>query len=572
VAVVAEERTLTYRELDEEASALALRLRRLGVGAEVRVGIALERSARAVIAVLGVLKAGGAFVPLDPAYPTQRLRLMLEDADPPVLLSETRLAGRFAEGRDVVMLDAQGEFGPGAGSWAGPARAAQPSSLAYVMYTSGSTGKPKGVMVEQRSLRNQLAWRQAAFPLTADDAVLQATSLSFDPSIWEILGPLTCGARVVVLSAASHDGPRVRQALRENGVTTMQAVPSLLRALLEQEAFAGCATLKRIFCGGETLEPALQERCRSAVSAELVVLYGCTETAIDATCHRCGRDPAPGVIGRPIANTRVYILDESMRPVPVGVPGLLYVAGAGLARGYLNDPGLTAERFVADPFGAGEAQRAYCTGDLARWLPGGQLEFLGRADRQVKLRGFRIEPAEIEAALRSHPAVQDAAAGVRHDRAGNARLIAWVVPRSGAAEDDAALKAFLAEKLPDHMLPSHCVRLDALPLTPSGKVDPTGLPEPPATERSYVAPRTPLEQRLVGLWEELLGLPGVGITDNFFDLGGHSLLAVRLAARMSPVLGREIRCRELFARPTIEALLGPARQPVSQAPRVPVGA
>jgi amino acid adenylation domain-containing protein len=573
LAVIAEDRTLTYRQLDEEAGALALRLRDLGVGPEARVGVVLERSARAVVAVLGVLKAGGAFVPLDPACPTQRLQLMLEDTKPLALLSETCFARRLDDSRNLVMLDALDELRPSAGKRPVAEAAVEPTNLAYVMYTSGSTGKPKGVMVEHRSLCNQLAWRQAVFPLTPADAVLHATPLSFDPSVWEILGPLTCGARVIVLPCGAHDGPRVRRAILEHGVTTMQAVPSILRALLDQEAFAGCGgRLKRVFCGGEVLDSSLQERLRGAVSAELVVLYGCTETAIDATYHRCGREPMPGIIGRPIANTRAYVLDESMRPVPIGVPGLLYVAGAGVARGYLGDAELTRESFVADPHVDDEAERAYCTGDLARWLPGGQLEFLGRADRQLKLRGLRIEPAEIEAALRSHPAVQDAAVGVRHDRAANARLVAWLVSRSGAAADEAALRAFLAEKLPDYMLPSHYVPMDALPSTPSGKLDAARLPDPPACDRPYVAPRTPLEGQLARLWEELLGLPQVGVTDGFFDLGGHSLLAVRLASRMSRVLGRQILCQDLFAKPTIEALVGAHTQAAPHAPRVPLDA
>jgi acyl-coenzyme A synthetase/AMP-(fatty) acid ligase len=410
-------------------------------------------------------------------------------------------------------------------------------------------------MVEHRNICNQIFWRQSAFPLTRDDAVLQSTSLSFDPSVWELFGPLTCGARVVVLPGGAHDGAALRRAIQENGVTTMQAVPSVLRALLEQQAFAGCGTLRRIFCGGEKLDAALQERFYGEVGAELTVLYGCTETAIDATHHNCRAGAAAVPIGRPIANTRVYILNERVEPVPVGVPGRLYVAGLSVARGYWNDPALTAERFVRDPFADGPGARAYCTGDLARWLPGGEIEFLGRADHQLKVRGFRIEPSEIEQALRRHAGIREAAAGARRDRAGNARVIAWVVREPEATTQIGELKASLARWLPDFMLPSHYVWVDALPLTLTGKLDATRLPEPVEPERLYSAPRTELEQRLVRLWEELLGAPSVGIADNFFELGGHSLLAVRLAFRMSPLLGREVQCQEIFAKPTIEALV-----------------
>ena len=567
-AVVSEDGALTYRELDEAANELASVLRRYGVGPEARVGVALERSARAVVAMLGVQKAGGAFVPLDVAYPAQRLRFVLQDVNPLVLLTEKRFSGRFEDDGRVIVLDA--ERAPGdAGNVSRTAHTtAQPENLAYVMYTSGSTGKPKGVMVEHGNICNQISWRQSAFPLTRDDAVLQSTSLSFDPSVWEIFGPLTCGARVVVMPRGAHDGAALRRTIQANRITTMQATPSVLRALLEQQAFAGCGTLKRVFCGGEMLDAALQEWFYSEVDAELTVLYGCTETAIDATHHNCRGEATAAPIGRPIANTRVYILNERLEPVPVGVPGQLYVAGLSVARGYWNDPALSAERFVPDPFADGFGARAYCTGDLARWLPGGEIEFLGRADRQLKVRGFRIEPSEIEQALRRHPGIREAAVGVRQDRAGNARVIAWAVRAPEATAEIGEVKASLARWLPDFMLPSHYVWVDALPLTLTGKLHTASLPEPVELERVFVAPRTDLEQQVVRLWEELLGAPSVGITDNFFELGGHSLLAVRLAFRMSRLLGREIGCQEIFSKPTIAALVGTPRQPASDAVRV----
>ena len=568
IAVVAADQTLTYRELDQAAHELAGVLRDRRAGSETLVGVALTRSAQAVVAMLGTLKAGAAFVPLDPAYPAQRLGYMLQDANPRVVLTEEKFSGRFEDRAKLIVLhSALPRAASDRISSALPATAG-PASLAYVMYTSGSTGKPKGVMVEHRNICNQIAWRHSAYPLTVDDAVLQSTSLSFDPSVWEILAPLTCGARVVVMPEGAHDGPALRRTMRQHGITVMQAVPSVLRALLDQHAFEGCDSLKRIFCGGETLDAALQERFAREVGAELTVLYGCTETAIDATHH--SGEATGALIGRPIANTRVYILNQAGDPVPVGVPGQLVVAGSCVARGYWNDPALTAERFVGDPFAADPGERAYRTGDLARWRPGGLIEFLGRADRQRKVRGFRIEPAEIEEALTRLPGIRAAAVDVRQERAGSTRLIAWIEREPNSTADIGELKAALAQSLPDFMLPSRYVWVDTLPRTPTGKLDLARLPAPVESERAYSAPRTELEQRLVRVWEELLGTPSVGITDNFFDLGGHSLLAVRLASRMGPLLGRDILCDEIFAKPTIEALVGAHREVASEP--VPIAA
>ncbi|HTT36896.1 MAG TPA: amino acid adenylation domain-containing protein [Burkholderiales bacterium] len=568
IAVVAADRTLTYRELDQAAHELAAVLRDRGAGPETLVGVALTRSAQAVVAMLGTLKAGAAFVPLDPAYPAQRLGYMLQDANPHVVLTEEKFSGRFEDGARLIVLNSALARGASNRVSSAPQGTAGPASLAYVMYTSGSTGKPKGVMIEHRNICNQIAWRQSVYPLTDDDAVLQSTSLSFDPSVWEIFGPLTCGARVVVMPEGVHDGAVLRRTIRQHGITVMQAVPSVLRALLDQHAFEGCHSLQRIFCGGETLDAALQERFSREVDAELTVLYGCTETAIDAT-HRSGTATG-ALIGRPIANTRVYILNEDGDPVPVGVPGQLVVAGSCVARGYWNDPALTGERFVGDPFAADPGERAYRTGDLARWRPGGVLEFLGRADRQRKVRGFRIEPAEIEQALMRLTGIRAAAVDVRQERAGGSRLIAWIERKANSAIEIGELKAALAQSLPEFMLPSRYVWVDALPLTPTGKLDPARLPEPVESERTYSAPRTELEQQIVRVWEELLGAPSVGISDNFFDMGGHSLLAVRLASRMGPLLGRDIPCDEIFAKPTIEALVGTHREVASE--RVPVAA
>jgi acyl-coenzyme A synthetase/AMP-(fatty) acid ligase len=412
------------------------------------------------------------------------------------------------------------------------------------------------VTIEHRGICNQVFWRQQAFTLSAEDAILQSTSPSFDPSIWEIFGPLSQGARVVLPDAPVHDGKALNRLIRKHAITVIQAVPSLLRSLLDQNAFAGCTSLKRVFCGGEPLDTNLQERFLRDCGAELIHLYGCTETAIDATCHPCGQGQTAGAvvpIGRPISNIRVYILNEGLQPVSIGAPGELYVAGPGLAREYLQDPALTVEKFLPDPFsGDGSAGRIYRTGDLARWLPGGEIEFLGRADRQIKIRGFRIEPSEVEAALERHSSVRKAVVSGRGSGDGSSRLVAWIVPNSGASADPDTLGSWLTERLPDFMRPADYVVMESLPLTPGGKLDMGGLPDPGhRAGYDWQAPQTPAEKELAHLWEEILGVNGVGITDNFFDLGGQSLLAAVLAVRMSVLLGRDVSIHEIFAKPTI---------------------
>ncbi len=558
IALVSPDERMTYRQLDEAADRLAAVLESRGVATGSRVGIALERSLRAVVAMLATLKAGGVFTPLDVDAPAERWRTMLADARAVVVLTERRFAERCGSACPVIALD---DEAPHVGGRGLPRQVVEPKDLAYVIYTSGSTGRPKGVMIEHGSICNQIFWRQSAFPLAPGDAVLQSTSLAFDPAVWEVFGPLAAGAAVVIATGAAHDGGVLNRLIREHGVTTLQAVPSVLRALLDQGAFVGCRSLKRVFCGGEPLDAALQDRFFAVVDAELVNLYGCTETAIDASYHCCekGRSSAVAPIGRPIANTRLYVLNERLQPVPEGVPGELYVAGAGVARGYLNDPEPTVDRFIPDPVAPRDGTRAFRTGDLARWSRGGELELLGRVDRQLKVRGFRIEAAEVELALRCHPGVRETAVGVRHHSDGESRLVAWLVPAEGTRPPVGEIRAFLATRLPESMLPSHYVWIEALPLRLSGKVDVASLPGPGDLAEGHVPPRTELEQALARLWEEVLGTSGVGITDNFFDLGGHSLLAVRLVARMSALLGREIRCREFFSNPTIEGLAATTR-------------
>ena len=574
-AVTFEGERLSYAELDARADLLARHLRRLGVGPESRVGIMQERSAEMVVSILGVLKAGGAYVPLDPAYPAERLRFMLEDSGISVLLTEEGLKHSLPEhAARVVSVDAQRDESARESAEAPDVQSVvTPTNLAYVIYTSGSTGRPKGVMIEHRSILNRLLWMVAEFKFGSGERVLQKTSLSFDASVWELFAPLLSGGCLVLAKPGGHqDTGYLAQVIAREEITTLQLVPSLLGAFLVEAGGGACATLRRLYCGGEALSQAAAQRARGILPhAELHNLYGPTEVSIDATHYgpvvdadEAGEGEGGVVpIGRPITNARVYVLNSSLAPAPEGVAGEVYVAGAGLARGYLNRPGLTAERFVPDPFG-GPGERMYRTGDLGRWV-GGVLRYVGRADSQVKLRGYRIELGEIEAALASHPRVREAAVAARADAAGHKRLVAYVVPDGAAGQENggresgaAELKEYLSGALPEYMVPSQFVTLDALPLLPNGKIDRRALPEPgdshDAGRDTFVAPRTPVEEVLCGMWAQVLGAQAVGTRDNFFDLGGHSLIATQLISRARQVFGVELPLRSLFESPTVEGL------------------
>jgi amino acid adenylation domain-containing protein len=558
VAVRFEEEALTYAELNARANRLAHHLRGLGVGPDARVGVCVERGPEMVVSVLAVLKAGGAYLPLDPAYPADRLRYMLEDSAPAALVTQSSLAGTFA-GLDipVVQLDAS------APAWAqgpetNPACAGlTPDHLAYVIYTSGSTGRPKGVMVEHRSLVNHTAWQAAAFGIGARDTVLQRTSISFDASVWELWTPLATGARMLLLSsAAARDPEAIGRAVEEGGVTVAQFVPTLLQAVLGALPSGGSLPCRTLFCGGEPLSAALVEEARAAGVGQVVNLYGPTEATIDSTWHPCaaGDGPAPA-IGRPIANARIYVLDARGAPAPVGVAGELYVGGAGVARGYLGRARLTAERFVPDPFSVEGGARMYRTGDLGRWRADGTLEFLGRTDFQVKIRGFRIEPGEIEAALRSHPAVRDALVMAREDAPGDRRLAAYYLADEPVALE--ALRPHLAERLPEHMVPAAYVWMERLPLTPNGKLDRGALPAPGSdafATRGYEAPSGRVEETVAAIWADLLGVERVGRHDDFFQLGGNSLLAIRLVFRIRREMDVEISVADVFEKSELSLL------------------
>jgi amino acid adenylation domain-containing protein len=562
VAVVFGDRTLTYQELNRRANQLANHLRAMGVGPDVLVGVHLEQSPELVIALLGVLKAGGAYLPLDPSYPGPRLAFMLDDAAPRILLARRSLIGALPERGASVVLDMDTDWGVIArASEENPSYRARPEHLAYVIYTSGSTGEPKGTMIAHRGICNQVQWRQRAFPLGEGDAVLQRTPFGADPSVWEFFGPLAAGARLVMPRPGEcRDIAALLRLIAEQEVTVLQVVPSLLRVLLEEPGFASCRALRRVFCGGEVLSVALRERFFARSAAELHNLYGPTEASIDATYWTCrrGHDPCMTPIGRPIANATAYILDAHLQPVPPGVLGELYVGGRGVARGYLNRPALTAERFLGDPFDAGPGARLYRTGDLARYRRDGAIEFLGRSDRQVKVRGFRVEPDEIEALLTRHPLIREAAVVAREDTPGDMRLVAYLASDADAAGRSDAVRRLVRETLPDFMEPVRFTFLEALPVLPSGKVDRRALAEL-QEDRSEpeclpVMPRDAVELQLARIWESLFDRGPIGVTEDFFALGGHSLLVMRLVSRIQQVFGRDLPPAGLFEGATIERL------------------
>nr|QDA77045.1 polyketide synthase/nonribosomal peptide synthetase [Jahnella sp. MSr9139] len=580
VAVTFEEQQLTYRELNRRANQLAHRLISLGVGPAALVGLCVERSLEMVVGLLGILKAGGAYVPLDPTHPRERLAYMLEDAGVKVLLTRAELSNDLpGHTARVVCLDSDEEEIRDLPSM-NPGRRATPDDIACVIYTSGSTGKPKGNLGTHRGAVNRFAWMWKAYPFGAGEVCCQKTTLSFVDSIWEIFGPLLQGVPVVVIpDLVVKDVPCFIQALAERHVTRIVLVPSLLRAMLDAHGDLARALpdLRYWTTSGEALSAELCERFVRALPGRVLLnLYGSSEVSADATCFVptasawTGRVP----IGRPIANMRVHVLDARRGAVPIGVVGELYVGGVGVARGYLNRPELTAERFIRDPFSSDPDALLFRTGDLGRWLPDGDLEYLGRIDHQVKVRGHRIELGEVEAALSSHASVRACVVVAREDAPGDMRLWAYVVPDEGVWAPGApgALREHLGARLPEYMLPAGFVQLTALPMTPSGKVDRKALPAPEGAReraRGHVAPRTPTERALAELWQALLGVEPVGVTDDFFALGGHSLLAVRLMAAVKARLGWSPPMASLFQSPTVEAL---AAQVDGTAERPEVGA
>ncbi len=559
VAVEADDASLTYRELEQRANQLARWLREQGVGRGDRVGLVLDRSLEMVVGLLGTLKSGAAYVPLDPDYPKERLAFMRQDSEAAILLTQERFASDLAAtGARVVSLDT--EWGMIAAHSLDPVEPeADASDLAYVIYTSGSTGKPKGAMNAHRGIVNRLLWMQQEYKLGTDDRVLQKTPFSFDVSVWEFFWPLLTGARLVMARPGDHRDPEyLVQTICDRQITTIHFVPSMLRVFLEQGGVDSCKSLRRVICSGEGLSPEVRDRFFERLDCGLHNLDGPTEAAVDVTYWECRRDDRRRMvpIGRPVANTRMYVLDERLEPMPVGVPGELHIGGVQVGLGYLGRPELTAERFIPDPFAGGAQARLYKTGDLARWLSDGTLEYLGRLDNQVRVRGFRIEPGEIEVVLAANPQVSQALVVAREMRPGDMRLIAYLVRRGANEPSLEELRRQLAVDMPEHMIPQHFVFVPAMPLTPSGKLDRNALPLPEQAPAEGLrrAPRTRVERVIASAWKEALGIPDLGLQDNFFRLGGHSLLAAQVVARLARENGLALTLRSVFEAPTVETL------------------
>lgn len=559
IAVVHGKALLTYKELNQRADRLACLLQSMGVGPDVVVGIHLKRSLAMVVAALAVMKAGGAYLPLDPSYPTERLTFMLNNAQAPVLVTAKCLCNALqARPKKLVVLDPggriEGDVTLGSSSLLVKVR---PLHLAYVIYTSGSTGKPKGVEITHRALSNLVSWHQRAFKVSPADRASQLSALGFDAAVWEVWPYLTAGARIHLADGVAVNEPAaVRDWLLSESITIGFLPTPLAEQVMTLDWPAKC-NLRMLLTGADTLHHYPSRK----LPFVLVNNYGPTECAVVATSGTVLPDEHPErlpSIGRPIDNVQIYILNEQMRQMPPGEVGEIWIGGAGVARGYRNRPNLTAVKFVRNPFSLDPGGRLYKTGDLGRCHPDGQIEFLGRADEQIKIRGFRIEPAEIVKVLDEHPSVQASAVIAREIAPGEKRLVAYFVPASKSLPTHTELRNAVAKRLPDYMVPGVFVKLAALPLNASGKVDRNALPAPTAAntlrDDTYIAPRTPIEERVASMLAPLLGLDKVSVEDNFFLLGGHSLMGTQLIARIRDAFGVELALRALFESPTVARL------------------
>jgi amino acid adenylation domain-containing protein len=552
-ALVGDSIQVTYGDLDSQANQLAHYLRSLGVGPQVPVGICMLRSPLNVVAALAVLKAGGAYLPMDPSYPRERLDFILEDANIAVLLTEAQVAESLPTGKwRSLMLDGDAKAIATCSS-SPPAGTAAPGDLAYLIYTSGSTGTPKGVQIEHSSLLNLTRWHQSAFAVTAEDRATQLASFGFDAAVWEIWPYLTAGAAVYITPDTVRNSPEL---LRDWLVTqriTISFAPTPVAERLIALDWPADTQLRILLTGADTLH----HHPRPGLPFQLINNYGPTEATVVATSGLIPPTPASKgrpAIGRPIDNTQIYICDESLNLVPSGEVGEMYIGGTGVARGYVNSPELTAHKFTPDPFSKKPGARLYRTGDLARWLPDGQVAYEGRADDLIKIRGYRIEPNEIVSVLNTHPAVQASAVVARKEGTGNMRLLAYVVVNGYPHPTSGALRSLLRKQLPDYMVPTTFIGLQALPLTSNGKIDRDALPDPDDTNRlpdeDYATPRTVLEEKLTGIITSLLGLERVGVDDNFFLIGGHSLFGTQLIGRIQDSFGVDLPLRSIFDLPT----------------------
>ncbi|AJG12081.1 non-ribosomal peptide synthetase [Pseudomonas plecoglossicida] len=563
------EQTLSYAELNRRSNQLAHKLRELGVGPDVLVGIAMERSLEMVIGLLGIVKAGGAYVPLDPDYPQDRLSYMFEDSGIALLLTQSHLHEALPIPAGLRSLDLDTENFDGY-SDANPNVDVAPLNLAYVIYTSGSTGRPKGAGNSHQALVNRLCWMQKAYGLDASDSVLQKTPFSFDVSVWEFFWPLMTGARLVMAQPGAHRDPQLLvETINHYGISTLHFVPSMLQAFMTHEAVESCVSLKRVVCSGEALPAELaRQTLQRLPAAGLYNLYGPTEAAIDVTHWTCQPDESISVpIGQPIDNLKTHILEGSLQPAVRGSAGELYLGGVGLARGYHQRPALTAERFVPDPF-SDNGGRLYRTGDLARYRADGVIDYAGRIDHQVKIRGLRIELGEIEARLLELPSVQEAVV-LALDGPSGKQLVGYVVP-ADSTQDEGALRDSLREALkaglPDYMVPAHLLLLGKLPVTPNGKLDRKALPQPDVSQSQgeYVAPQSDLEQQIAAIWADVLKLEKVGLTDNFFELGGDSIISLQVVSRARQV-DIQFTPKELLQHQTVQGLASVARRSEAQA-------
>ena len=557
VALTCGSQILTYRDLDCEANRVAHYLRSIGVGPGVLVGLCLPRSLDMAVGTLGIMKAGGAYVPMDPAYPADRLAFMLQDAQAPVLITKPCLAERLPAGPCTV-VDIRAPEIAGQPDYT-PRVEIVPDDVAYVIYTSGSTGQPKGVEITHGGLANLVAWHRQTFSVIPGDRASHLAGLGFDAAVWELWPYLATGASVHFVDEATRLSAELLHDWLLRHKITISFIPTPLAERMLALEWPKQTPLRILLTGGDTLH----HYPPAGLPFSLVNNYGPTECTVVATSGPVLPEPNPNAlpsIGRAITNTRLYLLDENLEPVPAGTPGEIHIGGAGLARGYHNRPDLTADRFVPDPFSSEPDSRLYKTGDLGRLLPDGRIAFLGRVDDQIKIRGYRIEPNEIVSALNQHPDVRESLVVAREDVPGEKRLVVYVVLEEHSASTHAALSALLGNSLPEYMVPAAFVRLDALPLTPHGKIDRAALPEPTAENtlknETFEAPRSPVEERLAGILTSLLGVEEVGADENFFQIGGHSLLGAQVIARLRDSFGVELSLRNLFDHPTVREMAG----------------
>jgi amino acid adenylation domain-containing protein len=570
--------TLSYRALNRRANQLAWRLKRLGIGPETMVGLFMERSSEMVLGIYGIIKAGGAYVPIDPEFPAERLQFLLQDTRVPVVLTQQHLRSALPDHPGTtICLDVEGSSLK-AESAENLDSGVRTDNLCYVIYTSGSTGKPKGVMNEHRGIVNRLVWMQDEYCLTGTDRVLQKTPFSFDVSVWEFFWPLLVGATLVVAPPGSHKDPSelIEQIVSQN-ISTIHFVPSMLGVFLKDRRVEACSCLKRVFCSGEALPYEFQEEFFARLpSTELHNLYGPTEAAVDVSYWPCRprSDKRIVPIGKPVANTQLYVLDSLLQPVPAGVAGELHIGGVQVARGYWNRPELTRDKFIPDPFSGRDGARLYKTGDLVRHLEDGNIEYLGRNDFQVKIRGQRIELGEIEAALMTHPQVAEALVTAEDAGSGDKRLIAYTVAKAGAELSVKDLRDHLKAILPESLIPGTVMQLESFPLLANGKINRRALPvakrERVEAGAEYSAPQNDLESGVAAIWQEVLGIEEVGVNDNFFDIGGHSLLLVSVLRLLHERYDGGLRIMNLFEYPTIRSLaeyLGKKRLTASRVTR-----